>query len=149
MTPLPGNTHGVGVEADPALARELYRRSGSTPALLGLWMMGASDLALEIGAPRAVSAVRVAATMLAMRLLGKRHRGGSGRRHRQPVQVGAAAAVAGGRGRGGRGRGGGGGGPVGGSALLIEREGDEEAEEQEEEAVVDAAGLMGEEPRIG
>ncbi|CAN0499811.1 unnamed protein product, partial [Ectocarpus sp. 12 AP-2014] len=99
--------HGVGVEADPALARELYRRSGSAPALLGLWMMGASDLALEIGAPLAVSAVVVAATMLAMRFLGKRPRGGSGRRRRQPVQVGAAAAVAGGRGRRGR-RGGGG-----------------------------------------
>lgn len=106
--------HGVGVNADPALARQYYRQSGSAPAILGLWLMGASELAAEVGGPLAFSVVVVAATMLLFQLR-KRGRGAGGRAsrgHRPLARFGGGGAGARRRAAGAAG------------AMLIEREGD-------------------------
>lgn len=112
------------MKADPALARQYYRQSGSAPAVLGLWLMGASELAGEVGGPLAFSVVVVAVTMLFFQLR-KRGRAAGDRRpsrgHR-PL-VAAAAAAAGGRFGGGAGARRRAGGAAG--AMMIEREGDE------------------------
>ena len=105
------------MKADPALARQYYRQSGSAPAILGLWLMGASELAAEVGAPIAFSVVVVAVTMLFVQLR-KRGRGAGGRPSRGHRPLGAAGRFGGGaaaRRRGGAAHG----------AMMIEREGDE------------------------
>ncbi|CAM9880395.1 unnamed protein product, partial [Laminaria digitata] len=72
--------HGVGVKADPTLARQYYRRSSSSPAVVGLWLMGASDVFAEVALPFALSIVVVGVTMMAMKFL--KGRRGRARRHR-------------------------------------------------------------------
>ena len=80
--------HGVGVKPDPARARQYYRQSGSAPANLGLWLMGVSELAAELGAPIAFSVVVVAVATLFVQL---RKRGlGAGcrpRRGQRPLEA--------------------------------------------------------------
>lgn len=99
------------------MARQYYRQSGSAPAIVGLWLMGASELAAELGGPLAFSVVVVAATMLFFQLR-KRGRGAGGRpsRGHRPLE---AAGRFGGGGAGARRRAGGAAG-----AMLIERVGD-------------------------
>lgn len=112
--------YGVGVDADPTLARQYYRQSGSAPAILGLWLMGASELAAEVGEPLAVSVIVVAATMLLLHLRRRGGGSGGGRPGRDHRPLAAAGRFGGGGGAAGRGRGGGG----AANAMLIEREGD-------------------------
>lgn len=49
------------------MARDYYRRSASAPAMLGLWLMEASDVVADIGAPLALSAMLIVAIVLVVK----------------------------------------------------------------------------------